>query len=424
MTPSDHVSRDERGSIAAIGALTLGVLVGTAALAVEAGHWYVVRQAAQRTADLAAIGGAYTFANLPSAQVATNAAADTAELNGAQGGGARVWDAPSLTVTDNLITASLVPSPPHPTRSAVEVTVSTSVPLLLAKLFMTGTSISISASAWAEITPATAGSPACVLSLSQTGTGLSIGGNPQLDLDGCTLRSNSDVKVFGAARVTTSGVYAAGNISGESQITTAPTAGQFFPDDGVIADPYAGDVALQNAFSQLGSGGTSVSVGPNQSTTLSAGTYSSLNIQGTATLQPGTYIVNGPITFNAQATVNGNGVTIISSGAVTINGGATLNLSAPQAGAGVGVPGIVLASTDSSSSDKLNGGSTAALQGAIYFPHANLEFAGNSVNGSNGCTQVIANTISFKGSATLGSNCTGLGTTPIASATSSVTLVK
>jgi hypothetical protein len=428
MSPFDHASRDQRGSIAAIGAITLAVVIATAALAVEAGHWYVVRQTAQRTADLAAIAGAYTFAGLPNAQVATNSAADAAELNGAQGG-TRSWDAPSLTTTDSLISSSLVASPTHPTRSAVEVTVSSTVPLLLAKLFMAETSISISASAWAEVTPPVTGGPACVLSLSQTGTGLNtgvnIGGNPQINLTACTLRSDSDINVFGAANVTATGVYAAGGISGSNNIVTQPIAGQYFADDGVIADPYAGDIALQNAFGQLGSGGPSLSVSPNQTQNFTHGVYSSLDIQGTANLGPGLYIVNGPVTFDAKATVIGNGVTIISSGAVTINGGATLNLTAPPAGdQNGGVPGVVLASTDSSSNNKLNGGSTSDFTGAIYFPHADIEFTGNSANGGNGCTQLIANAITFKGSATFGSNCAGSGTTPIPSVPSSVTLVK
>jgi hypothetical protein len=140
-------------------------------------------------------------------------------------------------------------------------------------------------------------------------------------------------------------------------------------------------------------------------------------------LQPGTYIVNGPVTFDSQSNVSGSGVTIISSGNVTINGGATLNLTAPLAGASSGVPGVVFADPNSATI-KLNGGSAAAFQGALYFPQSNITFAGNSSNGNNGCTQIVANTISFTGSTNLGSNCTGDGTATINSASSGVALVQ
>lgn len=419
--------RDESGSIAIIGAVVFAVLIGVSALAIDLGNWYVSRADLQRTTDLAAIGGAFTYANSLNAQVATNSAADTAEANGANGGAARNWSASAATLTDNAIIAQLVPSPRNASNQAIEVTASVTRPMMLGQFITALTSATISASSWAEITPPATPSPACVLALAQLGKGVSndltIGGNPTLNLNGCTLRSNADIDVFGSAQVTTLGVYAAGSISGSSLITTTPMQGQLFGDAGIVADPYAADAALQNAFSQLGTGGTSVSVKPSDSTTLSPGTYSSLDIKGTATLNPGTYIVNGPVTFDSQATVTGNGVTIIASGAVTINGGASLNLSAPLADASAGVPGVVLASP-STTSATINGGSSSAFQGVIYFPNSNITFTGNSENGSSGCTQVVGYTITFKGSANLGSSCSNTGVTPINSASSGVTLVE
>jgi len=417
----------EEGSVAVLGAVLMTALVGTAALSVELGNWYATRVELQRLADMAAIGGAFTFAAQSSAQSATNAAADTAELNGATGGGSRTWNTSTSTLTDGLVSAGIVASPRTPGNQAVSVTVSRSLPLILTKLFSTNSSVTIKASSWAEITPPPPGAPACILALAPLGTGVvngvTIGGNPTLNLNGCTLRSNSDVDVTGSASVSTLGVYAAGSIAGSNLITTTPSAGQLFGNDGIVPDPYAGDALLQNAFASLGSGGSAVSVSPHGTVTLSPGTYSSIDVKGTAVLQPGTYIVNGPVTFESQAQVSGSGVTIIASGAVTVNGGASLNLSAPTANASSGVPGIVLASPTTASS-KINGGSSSAFQGALYFPNANIEFTGNSANGGNGCTQVVADTVTFKGSASLGSNCSAAGTAPINSASNGVTLVQ
>ena len=424
--PSDLI-KGESGSIAVLGAVLFVALIGSVALAVDLGNWYVARVDLQRTADMAAIGGAFTYANNSTAQVAANAAADTAEANGAQGTAVRSWTASSNTLSDNMIVAQLVTSPRNAANKAVKATVSTSLRLLLGQVFTSTSSVTISASSWAEITALSSAGPACVLALAQLGNGvtndLTIGGNPTLNLNGCTLRSNADIDVFGSASVTTLGVFAAGSISGTNLITTTPTQGQLFTAAGVIADPYAGDTALQTAFSQLGSGGTGISVKPNASATVSPGIYSSMDIKGTATLQPGTYIVNGSITFDSQASINGSGVTIIASGGVKVNGGASVNLTAPLANAAAGVPGVVLASP-STNAATLNGGSSSAFQGAIYFPNSNITFTGNSTNGASGCTQVIASTVTFTGSATLGSSCNNAGTATINSANSGVALVQ
>ncbi len=49
--------RDERGYVAALVALLLLTLIGVSAFAVDAGHWYLVGQQAQRAADAAALAG-------------------------------------------------------------------------------------------------------------------------------------------------------------------------------------------------------------------------------------------------------------------------------------------------------------------------------------------------------------------------------
>ena len=422
-----RLAHREEGSITVLGAVLLVGLIGVTSFAAELGSWYAARVELQRVADMAAIGGAFAYGVSSNSQLATNAAAEVAQLNGAAGVQAPSWNANSSTLIDGQITASIVPSPKTAGRNAVEVTITRPVTLLLTQLLSAAGTITLGAQAWAEITPGTSGGPACILALAHLGTGVvngvTIGGNPTLDLNGCTLRSNSDVDVFGSAGVTALGVYAAGSIAGTSLITTTPSAGQLFNNAGVVADPYAGDAVLQSAFAQLSGGGSSVNVSPKGSAALTPGTYSSMTIKGTVTMAPGTYIVNGAISFGSQAQISGTGVTIISSSTVTINGGATVNLTAPLANAAVGVPGVVMAS-NSSSGSKINGGSSSAFQGALYFPNSNIEFTGNSANGGNGCAQVVAYTVTFKGSATLGSNCNGAGVATINSASNGVALVE
>ena len=150
------------------------------------------------------------------------------------------------------------------------------------------------------------------------------------------MRSDSGTTVGGNASVTAaSGIYAAGTVTTSGNGTT--NSSPLFPNAGQIPDPYAQDAATQAAFAQLGNGGQSQPSG-----TLSPGTYSSLDFKGTVSLNPGLYIVNGPISFEAQANVSGTGVTIVSSGDVTMDGKAQINLSAGSDATGGAIPGVLV----------------------------------------------------------------------------------
>jgi len=57
--------------------------------------------------------------------------------------------------------------------------------------------------------------------------------------------------------------------------------------------------------------------------------------------------------------------------------------------------------------------------GAIYTPKGSVSFAGGSGTG-NGCTQLIADTITFAGSSNFAINCSGSGTKPLGIATATL----
>jgi hypothetical protein len=70
---------------------------------------------------------------------------------------------------------------------------------------------------------------------------------------------------------------------------------------------------------------------------------------------------------------------------------------------------------------KFNGGSTQNITGAIYMPRGYVEYAGGSTsNTTNKCTQLIADTITFKGNANFNNTCTGVGTGTIGTVTASL----
>jgi hypothetical protein len=222
--------------------------------------------------------------------------------------------------------------------------------------------------------------------------------------------------------INVSGIYAGGSISG-----SAICCG-IYANAGQIPDPYAGNTAVQSALNALSGGGSAISVQPNQSQSITPGTYSSLDIKGTLTLSPGLYTINGGISADSQGVISGTGVTIVMSGTLSTVGGSTLSLSAPTTSpTGSAIPGVLLAGR-SSATMSLLGHSTSGVSGVLYFPNANLKFGGSSSSGSSTCTEIIASTVTLVGTSNMSSSdCAsiyGLGTFGSLPGTSAVSLVQ
>ena len=142
---------DTAGSISILAAFVLVGAVGVSALALEYGHGLLEKTENQRAADLAAYGGALVYGSTGSSSDATSAANNIVALNGLSG------DA----------TPSVVTSPTGDGNNAVEVTVTSNVPLLLARVLTTSTTMPVSATAYAEIK---SDAPGCVIALSGSGS--------------------------------------------------------------------------------------------------------------------------------------------------------------------------------------------------------------------------------------------------------------
>jgi len=143
------------------------------------------------------------------------------------------------------------------------------------------------------------------------------------------------------------------------------------------------------------------------------------NTNGTAfTLNPGTYIMaGGGMVLNSQAVVNGTGVTVYNTTSagwgcassysytpVTISGQVTATLSAPTSGT---LNGILFfgnrsgCSTKGSCVDQINGGSTAVLNGALYFPSDEIAITGSN---ASGFLMLVADKIYINGNSVFGNN--------------------
>ena len=169
--------QNRRGNVAIITAIALPVLVAFVGMVGEYGWGLMLKSEDQRVADLAAYSGRPGLQLDPNHDVALQSAANSAAaLNG---------------LSASQLTASLVNSPSGDGNPAVLVTVSTVQPLLLTQLVSPASSFTVTATAYAEIN----GKAACILALSQSGTGVTLSGGTSVQAPGCAVASNSTITV-------------------------------------------------------------------------------------------------------------------------------------------------------------------------------------------------------------------------------------
>ena len=426
------VLKDRRGAVAIVMAITLPVVVGAAGLGVEVGKWYMLKRQAQTAADGGAFAGALELAAGTNNR-ADPAARQEAARNGYPEGG-------DVTVTVNIPPTS---GSHVGNAKAVEVIVTRSEPLLLATLFMSApTPIVARAVGLVTVT-----GNACILATnSSAAKALWIAGNASITMDDCSLASNSnnsDSIVFqGNSGTVVPSVWSAGGISNNGGAT--------FPDSThsyawTVQDPYAGlsNPVLSGACdaSNPSYKGTNLNL-KNTTITLDPGMYCkglSIGAGANVTLNPGTYYINeGDFTIGGSTAVvvtckctgidpsapAGAGVTIVltsatgtAAGNVKITGG-TVTLRAPSVASPTAqypYPGMLFYKdrrTTTTSDNKLTGGSTMSLTGAMYFFHDSVEYLGNT--GSTACTLLVADTIKISGPSKMSSSgCAALGLEPI-----------
>jgi Flp pilus assembly protein TadG len=429
-----NLLKHRRGSVALITALMAPVMVMAMAMGIEVTSWSVTNVDLQRVADVAAWAGAAQYVVSPTPQTATATAAQVAEINGVSGTSPRTWNAATLTTSDNLITAQVVNGVKSAADTAIQVTVSQTIAKSFSSIFVyTGSqsSVTVTATAIAEIVSAAAGPQPCLVALQAGGSGISLSGSPDITSSTCSVRSNSTITLAGTSSINVDGTYAAGAITIPVWNPTAITGGTY-ANAGTIPDQYASDTVLQTALSALAAGTTPGPVIPDPNTsyltqTINPGTYASLTLGGSSniTLTPGTYYVKGNVTFDGAATVTGSNVTIISLGTLTDAGSAAVSLTAPTTASGDGIPGMLFASENTGSST-YSGAVASPFTGVIYYPNGNLTFSGsvNVNNPSTACGEVIAGSITITGAATLSTTgCAPYGTLPFGSLPTSTSIV-
>jgi len=386
--------RDRKGSMYILAAFALPVLVGFGGMGVDVAMWYAERRVSQSIADAAAVAATYVEMAGGDLGAQTAAAMAEAQRNG-------YVDVPANTLS---VVPSVVPPVSGTSTPIVDVVVRREVDIFMLGWFLSSDP-KIAATATGGLR--NLGSN-CVISLNGTASrAVEFVGGANANI-GCGVTSNSNssssLYIGGTATLNANPAQAHGDIvvdGGGVLNSTLPP----MPYSPQVADPFSGrsfplTMMACTYPSDLVVNGT-LTIGP----AVAGGSVricGDLTVQpsGNLTLQAGTYYVQGDLTI--QGTLTGDGVTLVltgpdpsSVGTINITAQATVTLTAPSTGPYAGLIIYQDRIADSSSSNKLLGGSDMNLLGAIYAPSKLTEFSGGS--DVDGCTMLVVDKVKFVG---------------------------
>jgi Flp pilus assembly protein TadG len=368
-----------------LAALAMPLVIAGAGFGVEVGYDYYVQVELQQAADSAAFAGGVEKRRGSNDTVVTATATAAAQQNG-------------LASADSIQVSS-------PASNSVQTVLTRSQPRIFSAVFIS-TPLAIVATALAAYDTS---ADACILALDPSASGAAnFAGNSDTTLTNCAVMANSisssAISVQGSAQVTTPCLYAVGGVSATSgaHLSCAAAKTGLSP----IGDPYASLTLPSDTGACLSGGGQN----------LTPGRYcNGLTLHNSVSFAPGVYVFSGgTLRTNANAVLTGSGVTFVflNNATIDINGNATVNLSAPTSGPYAGML-MMGAKTNVDNAVTLNGNAASSMTGAIYFPAQDVSYIGN-FSGANGCTQIVAKTISWSGSTSLSINCSAYGMQSIA----------
>jgi Flp pilus assembly protein TadG len=389
---------DRRGAVAAMLALTLPVLAGVGAVAVDVGHARAVRSRLQAAVDLAAIAAA---SRLPDGTATRSTAVDFVARNLDADVHGTVTEAADVELGHwNAASDSFVVSSDQP--SAVRVTARRSsargnaVPTWFARLAGID-GIEVTASAIAG----RGSPPACIVALHpSTSASLLFDSNARLSLSGCEMHGHS---------TNSRGLWLKSNGSVAADRTCIAAAtyrregiGTVDPGPETGCTPAADPAPAIDATV-----GTCKSGVPNPITdtrTLTPGTYCGLTIDSNSrvTLAPGTYVIkNAPLELKSNVSLTGTGVTIYLANAAAclrFDSNTTVSLTAPSTGTNQGLLIYQPQSVSCSSGLEFNSNSVNRLEGMIYAPASHIEWNSNA-SLTSPCLAMIGRTFEFNSNA-------------------------
>ena len=392
------LAMSERGNVLILMGLSMPLLVGLAGLGTDTIQWTLMKQQLQRSADSAALNGA--FAKAQAANASVNANLDlNRTLTAFSGVGVTVQNAPTTGAYAGNV-------------RAVRVALTYKKDLPFSSLFL-ATAPTISVESTAAVLN---NGDYCVISLeNSTSTGVTFSGNSSVNLK-CGVATNSvgnqAVVAAGSTTVVASPVVAVGVIPASNNFQTGTKLiSRSMPQ----RDPFAHLADPTSSIPNPCNGGN-VNIGPNTSQTINPGCYSSINVKGNLTMRPGIYYIKGGnFSTSSQSNITAIGVTIIltgdgtSIGKVDMNGGAKIEMSATTSGIYQGVLFYKDRDASPTYNDVLNGGASGSFLGAIYMPSQTVTFTGNPTFTTD-CLQLVARNVVLTGKSSITNKCPPTGT--------------
>ena len=394
----------ERGNVIVICAAVMPLLIGSAAMAVDAIDLSLSKRDLQRAADSAALAGAYAL--VQSKPVATSVTHDLTFNN-------KVTQT-STPVIENAPTVGAYAGNNQAVR--VVLTSQQRKPFIS---FFSSTAPTVRVEATAAIVFA---GKYCMVSL-ETGnvTGITFAGSSSVNL-GCGVAANSRsanaVSAGGSSTIVASPIAAVGNVPASTSYVQPTVLMPYSPPQ---TDPFAG-LPVPSVPTPCS---PELKVQPNSTVTVPTAAsgvycYRGMDIKGTLNLAPGTYYVDGgTAAFGSQANVTGTGVTIIltsstaatdpaSIATISMHGGAIIDLTAPSTGTYAGVLMYQDPRTVAGTTATINGNSASHFEGGFYFPRSDLSFNGNTGLRTE-CMQLVARRLSFSGNSSVSNTCPANG---------------
>ncbi|HYL32951.1 MAG TPA: TadE/TadG family type IV pilus assembly protein [Stellaceae bacterium] len=412
---------DDRGQVAILFGLLVIVLAAVVGAGLDYGRAVQIRAGLQNAVDSAAIAGVNVY-TAPSAKSSAEALAQNYVAKGT--------DAlpPKVTVVSTTVTSGTTGSGNN-TAYTMYASVTASVPTTFLSFYQK--TMTVTASATATRTPPKG--TACILALNASAAAaVSLAGSTSVGMSNCGVAVNSSssdgLDLKGNASLSVQSATLVGNAysaSGNALLTVTNGVKYNQP---TVADPYAAYTIP--AFS----GCKSTNYATSSTVTLQPGVYCggiATTAQAIVTLSPGVYFLDGGgLSMTGGSIIAGTGVTIIltssgaarSIGSFDVAGTTGLQITAPTTGPTAGIALWVDRRAPLDSGNTLTGSIGIEVTGAIYAPSQSIDFGGGEF--ATGCTQLIADKISFQGDSTFNNSCADTGISPIVTSGGTVLLTQ
>jgi Flp pilus assembly protein TadG len=413
-------ARDQRGQILILTALSMTVLLGMAALSVDASFMYDKRNKLFAAADAAAkLGATEVYRNASVTQAALEAFANQQVITHGLTPGACGTTTPGIASV--CINHPPLNGPFAGNAGYVEALISETTNTFFGNVLGI-----LNATPGARAVAGMGPGANCIVTLGPPGgtPSLSVGSSSNITM-ACNIADGGDLAVDSSGYITGGSTESSGTCSG--------TGGGCSHVSNLSENVPAPSDPLAGVFPVPTNPGGCTSLFLTADTTISPGCYSRIRMDATGitlTMLPGNYYLTGPFSTANQPTILGTGVFIYldgtaptgpcldsppsPAGCFDIGNNATVTLSAPTSGTYTAML-IWQASTDQLNASFMGNNPVYDMSGAMYFPNADVTFR-NGLSGTNDCTLFVTRSLSIDhGTGGFSNTCSAYGGSPILS---------